>query len=142
MEKASVLTGNELIAEFMDIKLNNEYDDAIDFVEEHVWEFNDEWYDCSRPEDLGFDVSWDWLMPVVEKIESLGHNCTMGFNNYCGFKHRTLKNSKGNVLTFESCHIVTEPDKIYTWTDYTKIEGVYIAVIKFIEWYNGNNKSN
>jgi hypothetical protein len=30
-----------------------------------------------------FDKSWDWLMPVVEKIENLGYGVTIGTGTFC-----------------------------------------------------------
>ncbi len=104
---------------------------------------SEDYYDDKEPYSdyrwsLNYDKDWNLLMPIVEKIEKLGHDCVMGFNNYCGFRHKNLKNDKGNTLTFESTHVVIEPNKIYTWQASSKIEGIYIAVIKFIKWYNEN----
>ena len=59
---------NKLIAEFMGMKLGDDhtndnmyYDDAENL------------HPPTPINELKFNSSWDWLMPVVEKIESLGY---------------------------------------------------------------------
>jgi len=72
-------------------------------------------------EPLEFHSSWDWLMPVIEKIESLHH--TVGI-------HDTM------------CEILTERNLcevlIKVNEDWTKIKVVYTAAVEFIKWYNKN----
>lgn len=65
---------------------------------------------------LFFDTSWDWLMAVVEKIESLGHGVTIyrkgcHINNEIGFNTNGFNHS-------------------------SKVEQTYKAVVEFIKWYN------
>lgn len=62
---------------------------------------------------VNYDTSWDWLMPVVEKIESI---CMDNF--YCTDK-------MGDI--FRGLYLV-------------KIQDVIPAVTQFIEWYNTNLK--
>ena len=75
--------------------------------------------------EMLFDTDWNWLMEVVEKIETLtdinSNGCFMvlesiGFNAKFIFDDgtRILKDSKGE----------------------TKIEAVYNACLEFINWYN------
>lgn len=77
--------------------------------------------------DLKFHSDWNWLMEVVEKVESLtdinSNGCFMvlesiGFNAKFIFDDgtRILKDSKGE----------------------TKIEAVYNACVEFIKFYNLN----
>ena len=80
-------------------------------------------YKVERLNELKYHTSWDWLMPVVEKIE--------GFNDYdveiLQYGTRVLKNSIviiTNVADFSF-------DK--------KIEHCYDAIIKFIKEYNKQN---
>lgn len=68
---------------------------------------------CYKPVELEYEKSWDWLMPVVEKI----HN-----------------------LPFTGMNSDTWADVI-TLPIYSTIEEVYESVIVFIKWYNENNKS-
>ena len=62
---------NKLIAEFM----GWEYDENNDwYFTPHRVEVTDGIYDNEVPSDLfEFHTSWNWLMPVVEKIQSLGY---------------------------------------------------------------------
>lgn len=72
------------------------------------------------PEQLSWSSSWSWLMPVVEKIESLGavdiiigrYECIITADD--GISYFKETKSKGR----------------------TKIEMVYDSVVQFIKWYN------
>jgi hypothetical protein len=113
------MENNKLIAEFMG------------FQETSIG-----WYDadeCLHEKDntfdtLRFDVDWNWLMPVVEKIESIvfddnnSFNVTIGSTNYC-----VIQDSNGD--TYDSVEGYGE----------TKLLTVYKAVVGFIKWYNNNN---
>jgi len=68
----------------------------------------------SITQELKFHSSWDWLMPVVEKIEG-ETDATFNIEN-------------------DNCHI-EGPFKL-TVNGYTKFESVYKAVVEFIKWYN------
>ena len=75
--------------------------------------------------DLHYHDSWDWLMPVVEKINSLKHvggwfpfeviisasNCTIERPTHVG----NLRNEDGDSL----------------------IQMVYMTIVEFVTWYNG-----
>ena len=62
-----MMNDNKLIAEFMsgDFKVNAHYGINIDFLKDNITAKQLE-------NDLRYDKSWDWLMPVVEKIENGG----------------------------------------------------------------------
>ena len=62
-----------------------------------------------------FDTDWNWLMEVVEKIESLGNNFIIEGNR--GFI---------NIPQIKQIELRKE----------TKIEAVYNACVEFIKWYN------
>jgi hypothetical protein len=118
MEKSTVLNGNKLIAEF----LESWYDTGLEpayFVK------NNEAYGL---EDLIFHESWDWLMSVVEKIESI-HDDFHGYfgchiiSNGCTISGTKLKPGVVNAYF----------DQIYSDT---KIQSVWQAVVGFIKWYN------
>lgn len=82
-----------------------------------------------KAHELRFNLSWDWLMTVIEKIENLfesgvvveieGHNCKISTN----------KNSILDPLYFH----------IYSTLD-SKIGSTYEAVVDFIKWHNSKNK--
>tara|TARA_R100001463_G_scaffold70799_5_gene124489 strand:+ start:288 stop:602 length:315 start_codon:yes stop_codon:yes gene_type:complete len=55
------MTDNKIIAEFMGVEKEN-----------GLYLFTTP-MDDYKTDTLYFDTSWDWLMPVVEKIETLGY---------------------------------------------------------------------
>lgn len=113
--------GNKLIAEFMGAILKPYPRDQLPsyYYDQSV---------CKTPTpssslwwgewELQYHSSWDWLMPVVEKIEDLGNIFTIS-QTYCN-----IQEDKHNVSV--------------TGVKYgkTKMEAVYQAVIQFIMWYN------
>lgn len=105
---------------------------------EYVWKTHyPDWAELEAQlldlEDVYFHSSWDWLMPVVEKIETLWNN---GFNVYIGPFECIIRRQR----TSPDSELCQEVDIIhYTPAEYTinsKIEACYTAVLKFINWYN------
>jgi hypothetical protein len=83
----------------------------------------------SHIEQCKYSSSWDWLMPVVEKIEGEELNFNVKFEHKCC----VILNS--DLPNFEPIWIFpAEPDKV------SKIEVVYEAVVQFIKWYNQSEK--
>lgn len=79
---------------------------------------------------LLFNSSWEWLMPVVEKIESLGHDVVIevyNMNKQCAI----FKKEDGGV---HPRHANTLPFIMCSETD--KRKATYRAVVEFIKWYN------
>lgn len=66
-----------------------------------------------------FKNDWNWLMFVVEKIESIDFEVSIRGNSV------TVCNNSGKNPYFQP-HSVCE----------NKINSVYTAVVKFIKWYN------
>jgi hypothetical protein len=64
--------------------------------------------------ELQYHQSWDWLMPVVEKIDDIEEYLYV------------IINKKTCVVQY-----VTK-----THTKDRKIDAVYAAVVEFIKWYN------
>ena len=97
-----------------------------------------------RPNGIKFDTDWNWLMDVVDKIESLGAT-TRVKSNYNQFikanVHQvTIEIEKGEL---------SEGNKVF-WGDgfiyqnhsnsnVRKIEAYYESVVNFIKWYEQNN---
>lgn len=68
-------------------------------------------------EDLIFHLDWNWLMEVVEKIESLGF--------FFEIKRNWVKITKKREI------------RVIRWEqDKNKIEATYNACVEFIKWYN------
>ncbi len=76
---------------------------------------------------LKFAESFDWLMGVVEKIKNLDYITDIFINVLTGY-------------TTIECYSETEDKHNTVIAGYGEgIEGVYKAVVGFIEWYNENN---
>lgn len=77
-------------------------------------------------ETMKYHWSWDWLMPVVEKIENLEYKNREGrFSvNSVNFE----ENYTAFVVDFDEGLIQVEGE--------TKFEATYQAVFQFIEWHN------
>ena len=105
-------TDNELIAEFMDVPKVHGYD---------LWDTSK----TGKPiyglpsRELRYHSSWDWLMPVVEKIESLGYTVDIANSDY---QIRKTGDTEAFIFHYG-------PDR-------PKIKAVYEAVVEFIKWYN------
>lgn len=144
MKKEEIIEGNKLMAEFMGKEFVH-----WTFESRTSWlsgRYNLKGYFTSFTsyEELPYLTSWDWLMSVLDKIERLDedgthYNIVMGFKTYCGITQG--KGMLGNINRWESSHTVTEPDKTYTWKPETKIEGVWIAIVKFLKWKKENENS-
>ena len=121
MENQTILEGNKLIAEFM----GGKYDKDTNFPihPNDIWLPTHGIVNCATIESgngriIQYHTSWDWLMPVVEKIENFNDGCTL-----C-------------IIEDERCHINTQTNFEVDSVGYTKIEAVYNAIIEFIKWYN------
>lgn len=131
-----IKTDNELIAEFMErpfrpVKAGYETGSSfvsigIDFkTKAECLAFCDKENEHRSPDDsffplpvptgfdfeLHYDTSWDWLMPVVEKISQTDFD----FNN---------------------CDRPEEYYNLMRTTIFSPINEVYEEVVKFIKWYN------
>ena len=115
---------NKLIAEFMGYETDNiEVTMPENFREVYRFESAPSDFFSStlfKLQDCKFHSSWDWLMPVVEKIESLGHGVT---------------------IYRKGCHINNEASfSVNGFKHSSKIEQTYKAVVEFINWYNQQNQ--
>lgn len=118
---------NRLIAEFMGVKMHIDADNPNNY-ERYVQIPNTSCPNGYHVKEARYDSSWDWLMPVVDKIESLGFWSEI----QGGVQAVTIF---GKVNT--GVDIISEDDK-----GYTKIQSVYAAVIRFINWHNQNTQPN
>ena len=106
------MNNNKLIAEFMgwDIKLPTTIPTNLHLSNLEL--------DNKEIFDLKFHTSWDWLMPVVEKIES-------------------LRDTNGDAyrFTIDMCNAQIEGTHIEIIGGAYKLNTTYQAVIEFIESY-------
>ena len=120
---------NRMIAEFMGFKFaprlilpdelkDSTYSTSV-FVEEVRIQGG---FEPNSYNNLHFHTSWDWLIPVVEKINTL-----------FGGEMNTL-------IMSNSCKIYSDNPSIYNSIvdANSTIEATYQAVCQFIEWYNEN----
>lgn len=106
---------NRMIAEFMGMQLTN-----------IGWFDNEEVLKLSHTMDNTFDellfhTSWDWLMPVVEKIEGLGF---------------TIEKNFQPVDNDWQCLVVKGNDILFQEFNEQSIQAMHYVVSEFIEWYN------
>lgn len=121
MTEQEIIEGNKLIAEFMGdyrakYKVSNDYTLANAMLK-----------------TLKYHSSWDWLMPVVEKIKDV---MTLGYFNIDSTWHDELRQEWviqwSNSSPSRSFCIKRSDFK----RDIKLIELVWLAVIEFFKWYN------
>lgn len=138
---------NKLIAAFMGIKPNrfeiNHYSHGFNLfsnpsLEGLTWPRFSAWDTeelvmAELYKEAKYATSWDWLMPVVEKIRSLGSKIVINILPECSGIQ-------------SSCYISNE-EYDYPWihitqTGRTAIEAVYCDIVAFIKHYNKQNGSS
>lgn len=117
---------NKLIANFY----CNKYTNYVGTNIRYKWQFDiidskykNVWY---GEKNLKFNTSWNWLMPVIDKIESFTDDL-----NQCRYN-----------VEIEQCFVCiidnhNSEDIIELDAD-KKIDAVYQAVVEFIKFYNKN----
>lgn len=113
-----IIENNKLIAEF-DGKL-------VVFDNGEYKEYGNDIHNQS----LYYHSSWNWLMPVIEKIEEDVNDLQ---NIY--FVEIFKSPSNNNHV----CRVYDKSNKLYAnCYGLTKLEATYKAVVEFIKWYNQN----
>lgn len=121
LTKEEIIEGNKLIAEFMGGKSdklnkmpqNMRFDNPINGT-----------YSFTIKE-LKYHFSWDWLMIVIKKIDSLQTDFTKSLN------------AKTSLQLLEEA---SKHKPIRSAFLSLKIENVWIKVVDFIKWYNTSKK--
>ena len=119
-------TDNELIAEFMGlirVEANASYNKA-QYYKPDSSDKRKRGIFMGYHDGLEYDTSWDWLMPVVEKIGELYKKA---------FPTNEIFIQK--ILAHED-PIEKEYIDVISTSICTPISEVYTEVIKFIKWYN------
>ena len=142
---------NKLIAEFMGLKYEPYYLPQYKTIQYKYGEFVES--EHFNKEELKYNTSFDWLMEVVEKIESLGSSKIMNTILYSRFevKHNQVLlcwNKDNNYqIKIETLQDWQKGYKSTSYKDYrrvdinkdtTKLEAIYLVCIEFIKWYNEN----
>ena len=111
---------NELIAEFMGYSKHPDY---------NGFEINGDPYHASQ---LRYHEKWDWLMPVVEKIELIKDEHHGYFAVYINSNSCTIQ---GTNLRLDEP--MADPPIYYSQVVlHTKLDATYHCVFMFIKWYN------
>ena len=111
----NILEKNELIAKFIGVEL------LKDLLASNNGFIN---IDIYIYEQCKFHSDWNWLMKVVEKIESIED----------GIYQVDILQEGCNIL--KRCALFIDKRVGKLESDTTKIESVYLACIEFIKWYN------
>ena len=107
------IENNKIIAEFLSVKIH-----PCGTIENFKFLPIEErgLYNGYFIDELKYHEDWNWLMEVVEKIESLGYRIEI-VKHIC----RIYLSNKETIIISENT---------------PKIEAVYNAVVEFIKWYN------
>lgn len=116
------MNDNKLIAEFMEVHeiMHDRYSE---------YDFDDNTLDVVAEDELQYHTSWDWLMPVVDKIESMRGVFRRGGMTKGGQQHNATETKY--VIEY-GMH-----DKVIAHVyATTRIEAEYQAVVEFIKAKN------
>ena len=114
MDTKEIIEGNQLIAEFM----------GYDFIAENS-HFIVRESDYLEPYHHKFNSSWDWLMPVVEKIDLMGFDVQI---SRISIKISRILENENPIISLV-CGDVSQ-----------KLDLCFLAVVEFIQWYNQNKE--
>jgi len=82
--------------------------------------------------EMKYNKSWDWLMPVVEKIESLDPNENV--------THTYTVEITGNGTTISPSVWSGNRWMIRVNSRDNRLSNTYKAVVEFIKWYNSHQQ--
>lgn len=125
MTEHEILEGNKLIAEFDGAIFTN--DDTEVYPQGYLY-FND--IGALEAKNLMYNDSWDWLMPILDKIEKMGCIVEISFSL---------------VVFCRICAIGKKEDRATNFIadnngGLEPIVPVYKAVVEFIKWHNNQVK--
>jgi len=159
MTTQQIEEGNKLIAEFVGAKVTTPYPFNKDLgYETYHFEYPaDKDVPTNYPENrrshvidgLKYHSSWDWLMPVVEKIENLTmsgkEEISSGAIEDVDWSFAfEIKDKQCMIHRYCSPQFYGEDSdylKLYDCRNTNKMKSVYYAVVQFITWYNQNKTS-
>lgn len=120
MKTEEILNGNKLIAEFMGVV--NDFSDIYHLPQFGRYELKYgqiDFDECFKLNELKYNSSWDWLMPVVEKIE---------------------KTKMADIIIHAKNMVEISYNKeTKTFFSGSLIDNVFDSCVSFVEWYNQNN---
>lgn len=126
------MENNKLIATFMGLLRSDEPVSGLGHGKYHWFYKRPFLWDeslCSD-EELKYDTSWSWLIPVVDKIEKTNRINDQEYYPYM-------------VTIWKNCCTITDGnngDEIVIVYDIDKLTATYNAIVTFIKWYNGKKE--
>ena len=148
MKQEIINEGNRLIAEFVGYKLqpaDTGWKYLFRGYREHYYIENSDYPNTSPKyrrillKIMPFDYDWNWLMPVVEKIEKMGYSV----DNRATFNYNNFNNSDTPIVEYiciiSNSNIVANSRDYYP-TKESKILATWFAVVEFIKWHNDKIK--
>lgn len=127
----NIVENNKLIAEFMGFVADKSFEvRLVDGINTSYYYYKDDV--MYLPEVMEYNCSWDWLMEVVDKIESLPDE-----ENNGAFFFKIYQDSVSIIFSNDNYII----DLINVMGQGNRINNVYQAVVEFIQLYNKANKS-
>ena len=132
-----VMKDNKLIAEFMGyrecpqklFRMDDEFQSVTIYAE---YQEQDEYLTIEAgkrqikytPNEMEFHISWDWLMPVVDKIESFEDK------NRCAKYNVNMLQCWVEIINNDTSEEIVEAEGI------NKLQATYHAVVEFIKHIN------
>ena len=126
MTEKEIMESNLLIAEFMGWRKDSTHG-WLAKNEIDAWQYRDNYY-------FKYYVSWDWLMPVVEKIETIKTPSSETIKVIVG-DNKSCVISSGTLATDGEVEILYCLDKSFDKSS-SKIKATWRAVVEFIKWNN------
>ena len=124
MTNEEIKQGNKVIADFMNVKLEGSERNGFFYMGEGV--------PTPFTSHLGYHASWDWIMPVIRKINGLGKEYSLAiFKNYVSC---TVEKGGKFYKDFSFSHAE------YITSEQNDITAAFKLVVRFVEWYNVNVK--
>ena len=125
MKTNEIVENNKLIGDFMEwktpsIKIIENRNEKTTFPN-----------GCEHNDKLKYHSSWDWLMPVVEKIR----RC-----NSFGFKAVTIFGNGTQIKVYTIDKQIFECYPKINTEEATSLSVTHSAVVRYIEWYNNKSK--
>jgi hypothetical protein len=148
MNKEQILEGNQLIALFMGAAIEQDYCIIKDQQQDGLGFY----FNKSNAPDIDlryssfgikYHKSWNWLMPVVEKIESMFYSVNNTSSPWYEDETDTTNRNKIQyvvIISDRNHRIVINSSNYYLERD-NKLIATWFAVVEFIKWYN-NYKEN
>jgi len=128
LDREEIKEGNELIVKYLGWQFNP---DTSTHFPKGTWGDLDKVGHCAE-RGLSFYSSWDWLMPVIDNINSLGKEYSFAiFKTYV-----SLTVEKGGKFYKDYSFAFSE----YITSEQTALEAAFRMVVRYVKYHNENNK--